>query len=259
MVNQVHLSLITHGYNCQSILLPHSTSWGEWQKYSGWELVFVDDGSPQPLNLHAPYANIRQYRIVDDIPWNQPGARNLGACQARGEWLLFFDLDHRFATGDFLKVLALLRTLSVGTLYKFARSSEGSGLPIHSHMNSFLISRSDYFKNGGYDEDFSGSYGYEDVWFQDVWLSSGRTITTLCDIKLSMSSSVSETGLGKNWAKNKLLRRRKKRTLWLERSIFKAIIKGSIITALLAKFGLVEISRNKRKLRFFWVPHQDLK
>jgi glycosyltransferase involved in cell wall biosynthesis len=240
-------------------LLPHSTLWGEWQRYSGWELVFVDDGSPQPLNLHAPYTNIRQYRIVDDIPWNQPGARNLGACQARGEWLLFFDLDHRFATGDFLKVLAQLGTLSVGTLYKFARFSEDLGQPIHSHMNSFLISRSDYFKNGGYDEDFSGSYGYEDVWFQDVWLSSGGIITTLREIKLSVSSSVSETRLRKNWTRNKLLRRRKKRTLWLKSPVFRAFSKWPIITSILARIGLAEISPNKRKLRFFWVPHQVLK
>lgn len=43
------------------------------------EFVLVDDGSPQPAMV-APDCpmNLTLVRIKEDIPWSQPGARNLG-------------------------------------------------------------------------------------------------------------------------------------------------------------------------------------
>ena len=89
------LSLVTHYYNTHDKaqhLLDHLASFLDLDT-SQWEIVVVDDCSQteQALNKHG--LNVRHMRVIDDIPWNQAGARNLGALIAEGTWGLFFDID----------------------------------------------------------------------------------------------------------------------------------------------------------------------
>lgn len=59
------------------------------------EFIFVDDGSNPPLDF--PDCRLRNFRISytnDKRPWTQGLARNIGASNARGEYLLFTDIDH---------------------------------------------------------------------------------------------------------------------------------------------------------------------
>jgi len=54
------------------------------------EIIIVDDGSDPPLEGEG----VEIIATNDTRPWTQPKARNIGAAAARGEVLLFTDIDH---------------------------------------------------------------------------------------------------------------------------------------------------------------------
>ena len=59
------------------------------------EIIFVDDGSNPPLDYQS--CGLRNFKILytnDKRPWTQGLARNMGALEAKGEFLFFTDIDH---------------------------------------------------------------------------------------------------------------------------------------------------------------------
>ena len=59
------------------------------------EIIFVDDGSNPPLDYQT--CGLHNFKILftnDKRPWTQGLARNMGAKEAKGEFLLFTDIDH---------------------------------------------------------------------------------------------------------------------------------------------------------------------
>jgi hypothetical protein len=127
------------------------------------DVVVVDDGSPRnpALDVLAGFGGLalRLYRINENIPWNQHGARNLAAKAAgKGDhWLLMTDMDHLLEP-DQAAALAQLK-LRPDRHYIFDRITLPSRRPFKRHCNSFLVSRAAYWRTGGYDEDYCGTYG----------------------------------------------------------------------------------------------------
>lgn len=163
------LSLITHVYNAQAAVDRQVAGWRQLPAELRAELEFivVDDFSDQPLTVDRGDLNLRLFRVDDDIPWNMPGCRNLAALQSDSPWLLYFDVDNVLAPADLARLLGVLGRLNPRTLYVFRRIFQGQEL--EPHINSFLIRRQGFFRTGGYDEDFSGHYGFEDVLFRQLW------------------------------------------------------------------------------------------
>jgi hypothetical protein len=62
------------------------------------DIVIVDDGSPVSPAADVPRPEglppLGIFRVLEDRPWHQHGARNLGAFVAKGPWLLLTDMDH---------------------------------------------------------------------------------------------------------------------------------------------------------------------
>lgn len=169
------------------------------------ELVLVDDGSEPSLkevcdSVTKPFAFV--LRCTEDRrPWTQPRGRNVGASMARGNKLLFFDIDHIVSedvlrtclayTGDKLhwtRVPAVLDELGRivtdrHTLIEHGMTSDAPSV----HANSFLIRRELFEQLGGYDEWFCGSYGGDDVDFN-------RRYAELCRRGLAQPEQVA--GLG---------------------------------------------------------------
>ena len=97
----IRLTYITHFYfnqdNASAII-------GLLRKYERYrpqllsiiQFVVVDDGSPLEFDIPEFRLNLIWVRIDQDIPWNQGGARNLGAIFAKSDKMILTDLDHEF-------------------------------------------------------------------------------------------------------------------------------------------------------------------
>ncbi len=146
-------------YENPTMLFKHLMCWNAYasEHKKNLEAIIVDDGSPDnPAKINGNMGfPISLFRIKQDIPWNQNGARNLAMTHARGLCLLT-DMDHLLpkhmvapllnTNWDPIKVYKPQRFLPEGTEYK-------------RHPNTYVISQETYWKAGGYDESFSGYYG----------------------------------------------------------------------------------------------------
>lgn len=130
------------------------------------EIVVVDDGSPDTeaaATVSRPdgLPPFRLYRVLEDRPWHQHGARNLGAREAAGNWLFLSDMDHVLPADSLTKLLALP---DLDRVYTFARLDAPDLTPKllhgrpHPHPNTFCLKKARYWSIGGYDEDLTG-YG----------------------------------------------------------------------------------------------------
>jgi len=64
------------------------------QEYEDFEVVVVDDGSPQPIRIPYPAEKVRLYRLPENR--GESYARNFGVQQARGVYIKFMDSDDLF-------------------------------------------------------------------------------------------------------------------------------------------------------------------
>lgn len=163
------LTLITHVYNAQAGVDHHLAQWRRYDPalLANLEFLIVDDHSCPPIMVDRQGLNLRLLRVDDDIDWNMPGCRNLAAIQAHSDWLLFFDVDNITSEHNIRRMVEAAPGLDRSRLHVFARLHDG--VSVEPHINSFLISRWGYFRAGGYDEDFAGHYGFEDVLFRSLW------------------------------------------------------------------------------------------
>ena len=126
-------------------------------KDSKIKFLFIDDGSKIPLRLDWKNAHI--IRIEEDIPWNQPQANNIGLewlfCQNEHENVLRMDIDHYFSIED-LEQISLYKVY-LKEIVTFLRRER------HPHPNIYLTCVKHLINAGGYNEDFCGHYGYDDI------------------------------------------------------------------------------------------------
>lgn len=122
------------------------------EKHPDCRVIIVDDCSPEPLKS---LESVEVYRIDTDIPWNQPGARNLGFSLSEG-WVICADIDHLVTKENIDDLLKLDK--EKGAIYYLGREDEPG-------WNLYLVHKDDFEKVGGYDEDFCGHYGYDDTLF----------------------------------------------------------------------------------------------
>lgn len=172
------LEIIMPYYNSPGMLTSHLLAMGLFpdEIKKRLTLTIVDDGSQKPAldvmkHFHGKIGlKIKLFRILVDIPWNQHGARNLGADQAKDGWLFITDIDHTLP----LRSIEYLFKYPADTrcFFTFARMSavkDGDGVRYEPmvnengrpkpHPNTYLLTKDLYWKAGGYDEDFCGTYG----------------------------------------------------------------------------------------------------
>lgn len=186
----------------------------EWEKYpphvrEAFEFVIVDDGSAQPASdvlLFDALSTVSLptlYRIDEDIPWNQHGARNLAARETSCPWLLMLDIDHVLTAENAERLVdAVNWTAGADVWFRFPRERIGAedetrrkdttvrGIDpaaerttVNPAMNCYLTTRAAYWQAGAYNEDFAGCYGGDTqflaelravagdpVMLNDVWL-----------------------------------------------------------------------------------------
>lgn len=148
------LSIVVTYYNQPAMLAEQARIWQTYR--AAPEIIVVDDGSKVPA---AAQTRSCGYRVHQDIPWHQDGARNLGAFVATGEWLLFLDIDHAICAEELASLQRALPNLADDTAFRPARRLVDDAYPLKAAANIWLIRRADYWRVGGYDERLCGSYG----------------------------------------------------------------------------------------------------
>ena len=138
------------------------------------ELIIVDDcGDPAaeiPDDIQAMLP-CRLYRVTDQIPWNQPGARNLAIDEAATKLILFVDPDMVFPAAMMEKMLdagLALEKLHVIRFQLRHRKGPSAGYIDPSSPNTWFLHVEDFKRVGGYDEDYCGHKGWSDVQLLDI-------------------------------------------------------------------------------------------
>lgn len=184
------LSLVMPYYRNPGMLRRHLLVWrNEWsaELKREVEVVIVDDGSPDDNAFDALNSMwngdrtglpaLSLYRVTEDRPWHQHGARNLGAHVAKAKWLLMTDMDHVVPHSTLAEVMEMLPLLGKNEVLTFGRVDAPNTLTwkadhwpefrrtaredgsLKPHVNSFVVSHKRYWRLGGYDEDLCGVYG----------------------------------------------------------------------------------------------------
>ena len=157
------------------------------------EVVIVDDASPEPaidvIRAHGrPLPRIQLLRVKQDRPWAHLAARNIGAHEARGRWLLCSDIDH-VIPADTLS--ACLSADDEAAAYFFTRRDAPAGdwraddWPTmaqtlgrtgehKAHPNSFCITREIYWRAGGHCESYVGIYGTDSLFRERLFKHAHR-------------------------------------------------------------------------------------
>ena len=212
----VQLSYITHFYNnrnqAQRVIsmlskLPHEIR-------DIIEVIVVDDGSQPYGPIDFAGLNAKYVRFVEDIPWNQAGARNLGFTLSAGKLLLFTDIDHTLDENGFRQVLQMSHSITDKDMYRFGRRLIDSLEPIHSHVNTFLVTRSGFNAIGGYDIEFTGHYGHEDTFLEFVWALKGGVLTQL-PTSVLLFKNAGTAGLDRSTKHNEALLQKKRQSLYV--------------------------------------------
>lgn len=159
-------SLVYAYYDNPNMLQRHLDEWKAWEP-EVLELatfIVVDDCSPTPAfdvihrDLDAERLPIKVFRVKVDQPWGQDAARNIGMRETLTEWNLMTDMDHMLTRTGATKLVVFLERARRGQYYMPSRVY-AHGAAHHSHPNSFVMAKDDFWRMGGYDEDFVGFYG----------------------------------------------------------------------------------------------------
>lgn len=129
------------------------------------KVIVIDDGSPRNPALKAviphPKLELSIYRIGVNIKWNQHGARNLGFHVCDDGLVLASDIDHTLPADSASKLFKA--ELDMKFHYTFRRVNHPNHDAYKAHCNSFVTTKKQFWKAGGYDEDYCGYYGGDGI------------------------------------------------------------------------------------------------
>lgn len=181
----------------RKLLRLFATSWDDELKHNV-RIVVVDDGASTPA---APIASEMEddlqlcvASVLEDIPWNIGGARNLGVYVSQSDYVFFMDIDC-WPTPNLVNMLLDISSdpHAPDVLMDFPRTS--NGIRIHPHPASMLIRVATYWHVGGCDEDFVGRYGYTDVHLKHRLHAYNKLSDTSLTLTIRSMSNVSAATL----------------------------------------------------------------
>jgi hypothetical protein len=183
MSHAPNLSIISHFYNAHECVDQQIAHWQQInpQLRNLFEFILVDDFSDTEYKLPPNDLNIRLFRVTDDIPWNQGGARNLATIHATGAVAMFIDIDQHIKIEFLERLCASIENIQRKTIHFFKSNPPliniQNGQELSHHPNSFFVNLKDFKAHVHYDEDFAGHYGFEDIFVMRAWEKAGNKLT----------------------------------------------------------------------------------
>lgn len=155
------ISVITSYYGApQSVIDKHITAVLN-ASYPVHEFILINDGHDndlrQALNAFRGLIPIVYAKITPDIPFNMGGAANLGIWLSSGDLISLEDCD---IIPDLIYYEKAVEKLNEGYDRFFAHYKNESGQPAGCSVSRKAI----YTDIGGFDEDFAGNYGWDDIY-----------------------------------------------------------------------------------------------
>lgn len=190
------------------------------------EVIVVDDCSEIPAeSVLEDFDKISLYRVTERRDWNRSMCRNLGAKVAETPWIIQVDTDHVLPPDAAARLLE--HGLNPGSWYRFPRFRVGKAdetrnkdaIPrdqeygqIHEHTDSYLITKANYWRTGGYDPDYAGCLGGGGAFLARLEKMLGPSASLPIDIHLEVHTrhsipDASVSGLNRDTSEYK---RRKK-------------------------------------------------
>jgi hypothetical protein len=182
----------------------------EWKLYRETDkmalsAVIVDDGSPRHpaepvIREHGDVGfPIQLFRIKENKPWNQDGARNLAMKHCTG-WTLMTDMDHMLSRHQVPGLRHIVsHEVEAGSYYMPLRRDYDESV-MHRHANSYVMLTDDFWRMGGYDEDFSGVYGSDGNFRKCMRAGLRETITDKFHLTRWPSSAISDANT-RDWGR----------------------------------------------------------
>jgi len=122
----------------------------------------------ETLGSQGTWPEIRLIGIHERLNWNVGGKRNLlmhaASLQPAPTWVMLTDVDMSFDESLLSQVLIISGTAgNAESLHKFNRQRPNGEMKVHP--GTWLMTSELYWRAGGCDEDFVGSYGWTDPHF----------------------------------------------------------------------------------------------
>lgn len=133
------------------------------------QLNIADDGSQvypaeDFFDQFVPSPNMRLFRVKEDIGFNSHGARNLLMKQTQTEWNMLSDIDREYPMQTLKSIIKAEQegTLKRGEYYNYSHEKHGD-----PSCNEYLVSKTDFWKSGGYDEEFVNIHWGDRIFFDE--------------------------------------------------------------------------------------------
>lgn len=130
-------------------------------------VIVIDDGSNPEFPVETDFGiKTKIARIDEDIIWHAEGAINLGFLLAEDSWCVLLNVDHIMPADDICRA-TLMKNRTREKIYIFDRYLPNGKSRNKNVTGVSMIHRDDWWRIGGYDEEFCGGHGCAD------WLATG--------------------------------------------------------------------------------------
>lgn len=196
-----HLTIISAYYNQPMIMEEWWDALREYPKAlrKKISLRFVDDHSKDhplaiPKSIFDSF-DVMAFRVLDDITWNEMGARNLAMKHAEG-WVYMTDPDYILKADQCERLFGTpvmargqehtrVEPIQRGFMYHLRSRHYSTHKDLPRPENIAIVHSEDFWKVGGYDEDFAGGYGFSDtLLFHALKVAAGVKDTFVEDVHM---------------------------------------------------------------------------
>jgi hypothetical protein len=163
--------MITHSTNYYGQAARLAEIYAEWERFPAEiKTMVVDDGHCIEAGMTEREPDCLA-RIMVDVPFNFSGTINLAAALTTTPWMLHTEMDCHVTAEEAVELL------------KIAKRSDGREVVFldmhldcvrHQTVSNWPIPTALFWELGGYDEDFAGGYGHDDVfWYFKILAAEG--------------------------------------------------------------------------------------
>lgn len=146
----------------------------------------IDDGSQQYPAFDQPFvrsppSNFSLYRVKKDLGFNSHGCRNLAMKITNTDWNILCDIDRGIPIPSLQYVVNKIKDMPEsmrGGYYVFRRTDKLSTYALHD----YLIHKDDFWKTGGYDEEYTGIHHGDRIFIENLEQFVQRRLLLNCSI-----------------------------------------------------------------------------